>query len=438
MRCFLFVLMVLLCAAGTVAAQSAAPSDSAKAANGSKPADEQTALIKTLLERMAHLEERIAELEARQPAATAASAPAAEPSTAVTAAAKSTPAPASGGQGGMNHPGMGQSNVPSQEMTFPSLKISGFADVVFSATDESNVNSGFNLGQLVLHMASPLSKKVSYFGEVSFTATATGYNVEVERSIIRYDRNDYFKLSFGRYHTPVSYWNTAFHHGSWLQTTISRPEMIKFGSRLLPVHFNGFLTEGEIRSGNAGLSYSAGVGNGRGATISRGGDAGDVNNNRAWLLNLNSRPAKPYGLQFGGTIYRDKLSPGPGLRFNEWISSAYLAWTHETPEFLAEFSNVHHFDVNTSRKFNTQAFYVQLAYRLPFAEKKWKPYYRFDYINRPATETVLGITDFMSSTVGMRWDISDFTAFKGEYRNTKKGPGQPHINGLFIQTSFTF
>ena len=438
MRRFLFVLIVLLCAAGTVAAQSAAPSEPAKAANGSKPADEQTALIKALLERMTHLEERIAELEARQPAATAASAPAAEPSTAVASAAKSAPAAASGGQGGMNHPGMGQSNVPSQEMTFPSLKISGFADVVFSATDESNVNSGFNLGQLVLHMASPLSKKVSYFGEVSFTATATGYNVEVERSIIRYDRNDYFKLSFGRYHTPVSYWNTAFHHGSWLQTTISRPEMIKFGSRLLPVHFIGFLSEGEIRSGNAGLSYSAGVGNGRGATISRGGDAGDINNNRAWLLNLNSRPSKPYGLQFGGTIYRDKLSPGPGLRFNEWISSAYLAWTHETPEFLAEFSNVHHFDVNTSRKFNTQAFYVQLAYRLPFAEKKWKPYYRFDYINRPATETVLGITDFMSSTVGMRWDISDFTAFKGEYRNTKKGPGQPHINGLFIQTSFTF
>ncbi len=447
MRRFLFVLFVLLCAAGTIAAQSAAPSDPGTTANGSKPADEQTALIKVLLERMMRLEERIAELEARQPATTAARQPAAEPfagdldKPAASMAAAEKPAP-----GGMSHPGIGQhgdaqggqATLPPQEATYPSLKISGFADVNFSATDESNVNSGFNLGQLVLHMASPLSKKVSYFGELSFTATATGYNVEVERSIIRYDYNDNFKLSFGRYHTPVSYWNTAFHHGSWLQTTISRPEMIKFGSRLLPVHFIGFQGEGDIRSGNAGLTYSVGVGNGRGTTISRGGDAGDVNNNRAWLVNLNSRPSKPYGLQFGGTIYRDKLSPAAGQRFNEWISSAYLAWTHETPEFLAEFSNVHHFDVNTSRKFNTQAFYIQLAYRLPFSEKKWKPYYRFDYINRPATETVLGITDFMSSTVGLRWDISDFTAFKGEYRNTKKGPGQPHINGLFIQTSFTF
>ncbi len=419
MRHFLFVLFVLLCAAGTVAAQSATSMD------------ENAETIKTLLERMARLEKRIAELEGKQPAAAGAPAPAAEPGAPMAAAEK--PAP-----GGMTHPGMGQGTIPPQEATYPSLKISGFADVNFSATNESNVNSGFNLGQLVLHMASPLSKKVIYFGELSFTATATGYNLEVERSIIRYDYNDNFKLSFGRYHTPVSYWNTAFHHGSWLQTTISRPEMIRFGSRLLPVHFIGFLSEGDIRSGSASLGYSAGVGNGRGLTISRSGDAGDVNNNRAWLLNLYSRPSKPYGLQFGGTIYRDKLSPGPGQRFNEWISSAYLAWTRETPEFLAEFSNVHHADVNTSRKFNTQAFYVQIAYRLPFSGKRWKPYYRFDYINRPASEPVLGITDFMSSTVGLRWDISNYTAFKGEYRNTKKGPGQPHINGLFIQTSFTF
>ena len=335
---------------------------------------------------------------------------------------------------------MGQGGNSPQEATFPSLKITGFADVNFSATDESNVNSGFNLGQLVLHMASPLSRKVSYFGEVSFTATATGYNLEVERSIIRYDWNDNFKLSFGRYHTPVSYWNTAFHHGSWLQTTISRPEMIKFGSRLLPVHFVGLQSDGDIPSGSAGLGYSVGVGNGRGSIISRGGDAGDVNNNRAWLVNLYSRPAGAYGLQFGGTIYRDKLSPVPGTNFSEWISSAYVVWTRETPEFLAEFSNVHHLDLATNLKYNTQAFYVQLAYRLPFAERNWKPYYRFDYINRPLSEPALGstVTDFMSSTVGLRWDISNYAAFKSEYRNTKKGLGQPHINGLFLQTSFTF
>lgn len=52
---------------------------------------------------------------------------------------------------------------------------------------------------------------------------ATGFNPEVERVIIRYDLNDYFRVSFGRYHTLINYWNTAFHHGEWLQTSISRP-----------------------------------------------------------------------------------------------------------------------------------------------------------------------------------------------------------------------
>ncbi len=54
------------------------------------------------------------------------------------------------------------------------------------------------------------------------TPPVPGFNVEVERSIIRYEQNDFFKVSFGRYHTPINYWNTQFHHGSWLQTTAGR------------------------------------------------------------------------------------------------------------------------------------------------------------------------------------------------------------------------
>jgi hypothetical protein len=326
----------------------------------------------------------------------------------------------------------------AEATTYPALKITGFADVGFSATDQPGVNSGFNLGQFVLHMASPLSKKISYFGEVSMTASATGYSVEVERSIVRYDYNDAFKLSFGRYHTPINYWNNAFHHGSWLQTTISRPEMIQFGGRFQPVHFVGFLTEGNLPSGAAGLNYFVGVGNGRGSIISRGGDASDVNNNRAWLLGMNSRPAGVYGLEFGGSVYRDRLTPGPGQDYREWISTAHLAWTRETPEILAEFANVHHSEISTGRAFNSQAFYVQLGYRLPWQDNKWKPYYRFEYTNTPLSDPILNVPDLVQSTLGIRYDISDFAAFKSEYRSTRRGTGQPRFNGLFIQTSFTF
>src|SRR5260221_286405 len=81
----------------------------------------------------------------------------------------------------------------------------------------------------------------------------------------------------GRSHPAVGYWNTAFHHGQWLQTSVNRPEMVKFGGQFLPVHFVGLLAEGSVGSGGLSVRYHAGIGNGRGLNIARGGDAGDVN-----------------------------------------------------------------------------------------------------------------------------------------------------------------
>ena len=423
MRHLLFVILCVILGAGTAAAQTTAT-----------PAPVET--IKALLERIDRLEARVGELEGKlssQPAA------------------RSMLADFGAGhhpvvqRGDMGVEPLQESKIPTEvaaaaeeRATYPSLQIRGFADVDFSATDQHGSTSGFNLGQFVLHLASPLSKKISYFGEISLTAQPTGFNVEVERSVIRYDYNDYFKLSFGRYHTPINYWNTAFHHGLWLQTTISRPEMIQFGGRFLPVHFVGLLAEGNIPSGGAGLGYNVGLGNGRGSIISRAGDAGDVNNNRAWVLTLFSRPTALRGLQVGGALYRDKLSPTGGPDVRELITSAHIIWAREKPEFLAEFSNVHHRSIFTGRVSNSQAFYVQVAYRLPWNDDRFKPYYRFEYIHTPMSEPVLAVPDLVGSTVGIRYDISAYAAFKGEYRNTRRQTTEPRVNGLFIQTCFTF
>jgi hypothetical protein len=421
----------------------------------SSPTPDQTEQVKILLERIQQLEKRVSELETKQGPAPAAAPPAPvtpaeqkpEPQQAVAAAAPATPAEqkpepqqaaAAPAQAHDHEAQDQQAAVRQMETHYPSLQIRGFGDVDFSATDQKGSTSGFDLGQLVLHLASPLSRKVSYFGEITFNAQPTGYTVEVERSIIRYDYNDYFKISFGRFHTPIGYWNTAFHHGAWLQTSISRPEMIKFGGTFIPVHFVGFLAEGSIPSGGAGLGYSFGVGNGRGEIISRPGDAGDVNDNRAWVANIYSRPVRLYGLQLGASAYRDKITLVDGRNFREWITSGYLVWTKESPEFLAEFANVNHRQVLTDQTSNSQAFYVQLGYRLPWFERTVKPYYRFEYTHTPLSEQVFGNQDLVGSTLGLRYDISNFASFKTEYRNTKRQTGDPRVNGLFLQTDFTF
>ena len=293
-------------------AQSAPPPSSPTQTQASAASSEPS--VQTLLERIQQLENRIDQLEARDRQIEVAQTPrpAAPTPTESPAAAAPTPAvPPSASSPTMaaiheDHASIGE--IRDTERRFPSLQIRGFGDVDFSATDQKGSISGFNLGQLVLHLASPLSEKVSYFGEVSFTAQPSTYDLSVERSIIRYDYNDYFKLSFGKYHTPIGYWNATFHHGAWLQTTITRPEMVKFGGTFTPTHFVGLEAEGNIPSGGLGLGYNVGLGNGRSSFLSKSGRGGDSNDNRAWVADLYARPSRFYGLQVGASVYRDKLA----------------------------------------------------------------------------------------------------------------------------------
>jgi hypothetical protein len=407
-------------------------------------------LIRSLLGRIEQLEKRVAELETHS--SPSVSTPAAVPQAGVAASEAAlaeppvTAAPnqeAEPPQVHLRHGGMPESA--------PSTHIAGFSDVDFGATDQRGTHSGFSEGQFVLHLNSALSSKVNFFGELILTArpdagtgtpAATGFNVEVERSIIQFQQNDYFRVSFGRYHRPINYWNMTFHHGQWLQTTISRPEMVQFGGSFLPIHFIGTLVEGAVPAGGLNVNYNFGLGNGRSSVISRAGDWGDINNNRAWLVSLFSRPGRLYGLQVGGSVYRDLVTPVGaafgGRAFHEWIQAGHVVWQKENPELIAEFANVTHQEVSGSAQSNSQAWYIQAAYRLPWFERVWKPYYRFEYIHIPASDLLFRLVPSLAgSTVGVRYDISSFAALKFEYRNQRR-PAEPRVNGAFAQTSFTF
>jgi hypothetical protein len=407
-------------------------------------------LVDKLLARIDSLERRVSELEGEKAPRVAPPAPAAlsKPAQDLAAAHAHDQAPPPQ-----------QPPMEAAQPVYPSLKFAGFGDVDFSATNLHGPNggfgsqtllaarSGFALGQTTLHMSSALSSKVSFFGELTFTArtdagtgapAAPGFNAEVERLTLRYYANDYLKLSFGRYHTPINYWNTAFHHGQWLQTTISRPEMTQFGGSFIPVHFIGALVEGATPAGGLNLNYNAGIGNGRGQIISRGGDAGDINSNRAWLVNLFVKPDVAYGLQVGGSVYRDLLNPLGGVAAREWIQSAHVAWQKETPELLAEFANVNHKPLSGGRPSNSQAWYAQAAYRLPWFGRVLKPYYRIEQIHVPRSDFNFRlIPTFTGSTSGVRYDFSPLAAFKIEYRYYWVRDLLP-IHGIFGQTSFTF
>ena len=339
----------------------------------------------------------------------------------------------------------GAISIPAEDLTltptYPILKISGFSNFDFSSTDEKN--SGFKQGQLILHFSSALSAKTSFFAEVSLTTRATGGSkIGLERGFIRFDRSDYFKASFGRYHTPVNWWNTAFHHGLWLQTSIGRPEMTKFGGQYIPVHFVGGLVEGVFPARGLNLHYNVGLGNGRDSNVSGAGGAGDNNNTRAWLINLFSTPDRFFGLQVGASLYLDKITlpASDGRAFRERIVAGHFAWQREDPELIAEIAHVHHHQAGGGPTYRNLAYYVQVGYRLPWFGALWKPYYRFEYTDIAENEPVFSKrSEFnrTSSIVGLRYDIFYLAAIKTEYRNQRR-PNQPKVDGGFVQLSFTF
>ncbi len=319
----------------------------------------------------------------------------------------------------------------------PTVHAMIFGDASYVATDRT-IPSGFIMGQAVGHLIASLTDRLAYFGEVTLTSQPTGYTVELERSILRYDITDALKLSGGRYHTPIGYWNTAFHHGTWLQTTVSRPEMVKYGSQFIPTHFVGAMAEGSVPVGELGLGYMLGVGNGRASTISRAGDAGDPTSNRAITAAISARPAMLFGLQVGGGYYKDRVTPAAGAAADEGISSAYVAWQRESPELIAEYADVRHTPVAGGSTADNHAFYVQMAWRLPGVAHQLKPYARTEKVVTSPDDVIFAPLDlgYTGNLGGVRYDFAPFAALKAELRS-EHFQGKPWTKSFYLNASFT-
>ncbi len=310
-----------------------------------------------------------------------------------------------------------------------------FGDMTYSASERPDV-SGFSLGQVVGHLSASLSDRLSGFAEVTLTPKATSVSAGVERLILRYDVSDRLKISAGRYHTPITWWNTAFHHGSWLQPSIERPRMVKFGTPLMPIHFLGVLASGNLPAGPTTVVYEAGIGNGRQAEIAQPGDAGDFNQNRALVGSLRVRPLALPGLEIGGSGYVDRVDVGDGP-VNEHILAAH-AILQSRVDLMAEFMRVfHRYDRAGAETFDTDAWYVEAGYRLPEPVSELKPYGRLERISPPAGDPLfqdLGL-DYENRLLGLRWDFADFASLKAEYRSEKFGSPERY-DGFFVNASF--
>ena len=319
----------------------------------------------------------------------------------------------------------------------PEIIAMGFGDVGYISKDGSS-EDGFAVGQIVAHINATMGDSFGVFGEFSMSARDSDYHTSVERLIVKYDFSDRYKLSAGRYHTPIGYWNSGFHHGAWLQTTVSRPEVFKFGSKIVPIHFVGALMEGLIPSGRLGLNYKVGLGNGRHSNIAAAGDSGDINSDKAWMVQINAKPVDYYGLNMGLGFYNDEIPLLNGTDVKENTVSAYAVWTKESPELLIEYLHSEHEQINDSSvNGDVDSWYAQLAYRLSGKYHDWKPYVRFERTRVDDSDPLLGAEglDYDGSILGVRWDFNSYAAIKAEYRN-EEFDGGGRENNFRVQVSF--
>lgn len=181
-------------------------------------------------------------------------------------------------------------------------KIRGFADVGLTSKDAGG-HFSFALGQYDIYITSELSDRIMFLGETVFEFDE-GWLVDVERVLIKYVVSDYLNVVVGKHHTPIGYWNTAYHHGSLLQPTARRPLLFRFEDEggLLPIHTTGILFQGDYIT-KLKLGYDFMIGNGIGST-----PVGDDNNAKSVAISLRARPIE--GLLIGVSSYWDKISAG--------------------------------------------------------------------------------------------------------------------------------
>lgn len=329
--------------------------------------------------------------------------------------------------------------------TFPKLSFHGFGDVNYVwDNDRDSRRNSFALGQLDFFVTAQLAENLSVLSETVIEADSlNNFVIEVERLLLQWKPSDYFNVDLGRYHTAVGYYNTAYHHGTWLQTATGRPGFLDFedGGGLIPAHNVGVSINGRIPSGRLGLSYIAEVGNGRPFHDPASGRSpvlsiSDDNGSKAVNLVLLARPEWGPGLQAGAGVYFDRLTPEGQARTDELMLHAHAVYKAGPWEFLSEGYLVRHAPQGGGAA-TTPAFFAQLAHKFGVLT----PYARFSYIHASERDAVWRLIESeglrYGPGVGVRWDFSTLAAFKVQY-DFQKRRGLSDLSTLTMQACFTF
>ena len=257
---------------------------------------------------------------------------------------------------------------------------------------------------------------------------------EIERAQIGWRLGTRDTLWVGRLHTPIGYWNTEYHHGTYLHTSHSRPAIDDFEDEGSPVpkHFVGLLWEGSAANvGGGALRYSAAWG-----AQPRWNDGALAPQNilqprkfgrhaNGGTVRLAYRPDEvntdEYGISFHiGTALGDAA---PVAKIVQSVIAAHVVKTLGPTKWTATLTRVQsEFFELTRKKGSFLSLWGQGEYTF---NGQFTGYARAETASNGATDPLLTLMpDFArrKNIVGLRWDYYRQQALRIEYEQ-KNHPG---------------
>ena len=274
---------------------------------------------------------------------------------------------------------------------------------------DSSTPSAFRLGVVDTMIHGRLSREFSVLAEIAYEEGGEGFGFDVERLMLNYEPRSWFRVSAGRFHTPLGYWNTAYHHAKWMYVTTEAPLLEKFEDQAgpLPAHTIGVLVHGSVPvPGPLRFEYDLAVGNGRGPTSDPPQNFSDVNEGKSVCGALH---VELKGLRLGVSGMLDNSTLAPGADLEERIAVADLHWQLGDLEALAEGALIHH-DISGVTATNYGG-YVQLSFGV---REDLHLYGRVERFVRDAAESYLTTPTASFALGGLRYELAPTAALKLE------------------------
>ena len=315
------------------------------------------------------------------------------------------------------------------------FELNGFADVSFTKStegenraDDEYRNGDFAFGTLDLYLGQTLDD-IDILVEL---IVEKGNVLDLERLTLGYTFSDTVKLRAGRFHTPLGFWNNAYHHGVQLQPTIQRPDFLKFedDGGIIPTHVVGASVSGRIDSGAGAVEYTAMVGNGPQIVVEDAetsfyvlspNNISDNNIGKAVAFSAAMSPSFVSGLKLGvsGHISEIQSDVGVPTVFVDQSIYAFAATYAIGPVGLAaEYFTINNKDDESGDDYTNNAYYGLITYTLM---EKWVPYVMYENLSVKKDDPYMEVLeigrDTEELTVGLRYNINYRSSVKVEFRD---------------------